>query len=79
MIKIAYLILTHQDAPLTIRVARKLTTNTSNHVFVHVDAKTDIKPYAMLEGMAGGRIHLLKRGSSRKVEGWKVEIEKRSM
>ena len=61
MIKIAYLILTHQDAPLTIRVARKLTTNTSNHVFVHVDAKTDIKPYAMLEGMAGGRIHLLKR------------------
>ena len=59
MSRIAYLVLAHRDAPLVIRVARKLVTGTHNHVFIHVDAKVDISPFEELEEMADGHIHII--------------------
>ena len=51
--------LAHKDAPFAMRVAKKLTSSNCNHVFIHVDAKSDISPFLPLDGMSNGRIHLL--------------------
>ena len=56
--RIAYLMLTHKDYELAYRVAKKLTTETCHHVFIHVDKKTDISPFLKLETL-GHQIHLL--------------------
>lgn len=46
--RIAYLILCHIDPEHISRLARKITENTSNAAFVHVDAKQDIAPFRQL-------------------------------
>lgn len=43
--KIAYLILCHTDPAHNKRLVEKLTTGTENVAFIHVDAKTDAKPF----------------------------------
>ena len=43
--RIAYLILCHTDPKHIGRLARKITMNTENKAFIHVDAKQEIKPY----------------------------------
>ncbi len=45
---IAYLVLCHRDPTHVARLARKLTLGTEDHVLVHVDAKTDVAPFAQL-------------------------------
>lgn len=56
--KIAYLMLTHQDPELAYRVSKKLTAETPHHVFIHVDKKADISPFKKL-GTLGSQVHLL--------------------
>ncbi len=58
MIKIAYLILSHIDPKHIHRLVKKITENTSNEAFVHVDAKSDIAPFAeCMQKMS--QVHLL--------------------
>ena len=56
--KIAYLMLIHQDPELAYRVSKKLTAETPHHVFIHVDKKVDISPFKKL-GALGPQVHLL--------------------
>ena len=57
--KIAYLILCHDDPIFIRRVSIKLTEKTENHVFIHVDAKQSIHEFAeQLERVEN--VHLLK-------------------
>lgn len=45
MVRIAYLMLAHKDPEFIARVAKKITMHTHNDVFIHVDLKTDLKPF----------------------------------
>ncbi|MBC9825919.1 beta-1,6-N-acetylglucosaminyltransferase [Carnobacterium inhibens] len=42
---IAYLILCHKDPDFIYRVAKKLTVNTDNEVYIHVDSKFNLEPF----------------------------------
>ncbi len=57
--KIAYLILCHDDPMFVRRVSVKLTEKTENHVFIHVDAKQSILEFTECLGELKN-IHLLK-------------------
>lgn len=46
--KIAYVILAHKDPAHIARLCRKITKNTDNHAFVHVDQKVDILTFEKL-------------------------------
>ena len=49
---ITYLVLCHTDPAHVARLARKLTRDTEDHVLIHVDAKTDVAPFAArLQGL----------------------------
>lgn len=45
--KIAYIILAHIDPQHIARLANKITKNTSNKAFIHVDKKYDIEPFRL--------------------------------
>jgi hypothetical protein len=56
--KIAFLNLCHCDPQIVARAAKKLTSEKDFHMYVHVDAKSDIKPFE--SALSGTRnIHLL--------------------
>ncbi len=44
-LKIAYLVLAHKDPDHIARLCNKITINTDNYAFVHVDAKIDISSF----------------------------------
>lgn len=58
--KIAYLILCHQDPEFVCRTAIKITKGTENHVFIHVDQKSPIEPFEIYLPQSEN-IHLLKK------------------
>ena len=45
IVKIAYLVLIHKDPAFLARLCKRVMNHTENHVFVHVDAKADSKPF----------------------------------
>lgn len=55
--KIAYLILCHMDPEHIARLVRKITENTQNVAYVHVDAKVDVTPFQnLLRGLKQVRL-----------------------
>lgn len=57
-LRIAYLVLSHIDANHIQRLALKLTKDTRDSVFIHVDLKSDIKPFEQKLNSIP-RVHLL--------------------
>ena len=55
--KIAYLILCHMDPEHIARLVRKITENTQNVAYVHVDGKVDVTPFQnLLRGLKQVRL-----------------------
>lgn len=62
--RIAYLILCHTDPKHIGRLAVKLTKDTNNEVFVHVDKKSDILPFKQELKRLGQAAHVLEKRTS---------------